>query len=121
MFFKRQIDDLSQDQRDIRIAKRMLSVNEYRLFELAYRAWYGEVASESELEAYYSHYLFSGRAPCWVRQYLRNVYQPGKRADGSEPYQHKQILRQSKPMIAALNPDAMLLLMVLISLLTILR
>jgi hypothetical protein len=118
MFFKRQSDCLSQDQREIQLALRMLSVDEYQLFELAYRAWYGEVASESQLEACYSRYLFSGRAPCWVRQYVRNAY--GKRIGVSRQYQHKQALRQGRPMITALHPDAMLL-MALLSLLIILR
>ena len=121
MFFRRQTHCLSQDQRDIQRALRMLSVNEYRLFELAYREWHGEMATECQLEACYARYLFSGRAPCWVRQFIRNTYQAGKRVGVSEQYQPKQAVHQGRPMISTLHPDAMLLLMVLLSLLVILR
>ena len=53
----------------------VLSVSEFRLFELAYDDWFGESGSERILEAAYMSYVVCGLTPIWVRNYTRKTRQ----------------------------------------------
>ena len=53
----------------------LLSVSEFRLFELAYDDWFGESGSEGFLEAAYMSYVVCGTTPVWVRNYTRKTRQ----------------------------------------------
>ena len=72
MFFNN-YSELSVDSRQVVSAANVLNVTEFRLFELAYREWYGCVGKEVELEKLYALYWFTGLAPDWVRHYSRHV------------------------------------------------
>ncbi len=51
----------------------LLDISEFRLFELAYRAWYGKEAGARQLELDFADYMFRNRVPIWVRHYARGV------------------------------------------------
>ena len=53
----------------------VLSVSEFRLFELAYQDWFGETGAETAVEAAYMAYVVCGRTPVWVRNYTRKTQQ----------------------------------------------
>jgi len=72
MFF-RKYNQLSMDSRQVQAAATMLEVTEFRLFELAYREWFGCSGQERELESVYMLYWFTGRAPVWVRHFNRHI------------------------------------------------
>lgn len=50
-----------------------LAVSEYRVFELAYRNWYGRVPETALLEQIYGRYLDRTELPHWVRDFTRRV------------------------------------------------
>lgn len=51
----------------------LLSVGEFRVFELAYRQWFGEPATEAAIERFFIPYMFHDRVPTWVRHYCTQV------------------------------------------------
>lgn len=51
----------------------ILSIGEFRVFELAYKNWYGETATESAIEGFFIPYMFQDRVPPWVRHYCTRV------------------------------------------------
>ena len=61
----------SADVYQVRFAARLLGTNEFKLFEDAYHAWYGEKSSEELLEHFLNHYLLENAVPFWVRNYVR--------------------------------------------------
>jgi len=120
--FSRQPDaGLTQDQEDIQLTLELLRVSEFRLFELAYKEWFGDSATEGDLEGAYIPYLAKGTVPCWVRQYARNirrltseagVIQQCTRRPGCQP--RSGVIQQGQ---FDLSITLMLLLLVLVALL----
>lgn len=72
-FFTIDDDDLAPDARDILSASAVLEITEFRLFELAYKRWFGRAASEKEIERFFVGYMFRSIVPLWVRQFCREV------------------------------------------------
>jgi len=64
---------LSPDLQALLDAVGLLDISEFRLFELAYDAWYGERASPEKLEYAFARYMFRDEVPFWVRHYARRV------------------------------------------------
>ncbi len=56
----------------------LLSVGEFRVFEIAYEQWFGEKGSEDEIERYFVGYMFKDRVPPWVRHFTNRVAQLDK-------------------------------------------
>lgn len=54
-------------------ASAALEVTEFRLFELAWRDWYGGKPEETRLERYFAAYMFADRVPHWVRNFARRI------------------------------------------------
>ncbi len=54
-------------------ASELLEITEFRLFELAYREWFGREADQAALEPPFVQYMFAQQAPAWVRHFARNV------------------------------------------------
>lgn len=54
-------------------AANLLEIKEYDVFALAYRWWHGKPAPQRILEAHFKTYMYGGRAPGWVRHYVRNL------------------------------------------------
>lgn len=51
----------------------LLDTTEYRVFELAYRDWYGNSANATEIERFFTTYMFTEIVPLWVRQFTRKT------------------------------------------------
>ena len=66
-------EDLQQDSLDLLEASAVLEVKEFKLFELAYRQWYGKKPLSHVIEAHFSNYMFHNIIPAWVRSYSRHV------------------------------------------------
>ena len=119
MFFNCHDVELSQDQLDMQLALQVLNVTEFRLFELAYNAWFGDVATENELEHSYTPYLFTGILPCWVRQYIRNIRELSKEA-GVVRTARLQEHRGEQRILSGMVTNSTLLLVLLFSMLLVL-
>lgn len=50
-----------------------LEITEFRLFELAWREWFGKRPEERRLEPYFAAYMFADRVPYWVRNFSRRI------------------------------------------------
>lgn len=50
-----------------------LDTTEFRLFELAYKDWYGKLCNTSVMETYFAPYMFDNIVPFWVRAFCRKV------------------------------------------------
>ena len=48
-----------------------LCITEFRVFELAYRVWYGEPGEVRTLKCHFVDYVLCGDIPVWVRHYVR--------------------------------------------------
>ena len=48
-----------------------LCVSEFRVFELAYRVWFGEPGELRTLKCHFVDYVLCGDIPVWVRHYVR--------------------------------------------------
>lgn len=66
-------EDLKQDSLDLLKAAAALEVTEFKLFELAYREWYGRKPLPRVIEVHFSNYMFNNVIPTWVRSYSRGV------------------------------------------------
>lgn len=53
----------------------VLSVGEFRVFEIAYETWYGEKGDEKTIEGYFIPYMFGDIVPMWVRHFCKHVLQ----------------------------------------------
>lgn len=67
-------------------AASILDIGEFRLFELAYRDWYGTDADASRLEHDYARYMFGDDVPIWVRHYVRGVLKQAKQPQSCLPH-----------------------------------
>jgi hypothetical protein len=54
-------------------ASAALEVTEFRLFELAWREWFGVRPDETRMEHYFAAYMFADRVPYWVRSFARKI------------------------------------------------
>ena len=63
----------SADVRDVADACNALNVKEIELFRLAHLRWFGHEVDDNDLERPFMHYLFTQRAPPWVRHCTREV------------------------------------------------
>ncbi len=54
-------------------ASELLSVVEFRVFEIAYQDWYGEAGDEKMIEKYFADYMFNDIVPPWVRHFCKKV------------------------------------------------
>jgi hypothetical protein len=54
-------------------ASSLLSVGEFRVFEIAYEDWYGEPGKEKMIEKYFTPYMFESIVPVWVRHFCKKV------------------------------------------------
>ena len=61
----------SADVYRVGCAAKLLGINDFKLFEDAYHAWYGGKPSEELLEHLFNRYLLENTVPFWVRNYVR--------------------------------------------------
>ncbi len=51
----------------------VLSVGEFRVFEIAYEQWFGEKGDEKTIENFFMPYMFKSIVPIWVRQFCERI------------------------------------------------
>jgi hypothetical protein len=68
---KRTANDVSSVMR----AASLLSVGEFRVFEIAYEQWYGEPGDAKQIERCFAAYMFNDIIPVWVRHFCTKVVQ----------------------------------------------
>ena len=51
----------------------LLSVGEFRVFEIAYEQWYGEAGEEQHIEDHFTSYMFNDIVPVWVRHFCKRI------------------------------------------------
>ncbi len=56
-------------------ASALLSVGEFRVFEIAYKEWFGEDGEEKLIEKHFTGYMFNDIVPPWVRHFCKKVLQ----------------------------------------------
>jgi len=66
-------DKIPVDVWSVLRASALLSVGEFRVFEIAYEDWYGEAGEEKMIEKYFTGYMFSDIVPPWVRHFCKKV------------------------------------------------
>lgn len=54
-------------------ASSALSVGEFRVFQIAYKEWFGKEADEDWIERYFVQYMFNDIVPPWVRHFAKRV------------------------------------------------
>ena len=65
--------DVIKDNDNVGLAAQLLDVSEFKIFEQAYRLWFGQVPDLKSTEDFFSNYLRGGIAPYWVRDMSRKV------------------------------------------------
>jgi len=66
-------EDLAEDVRSVLDAAALLGIAEFRVFQIAYRAWFGEDTDEVTIERYFTPYMFQDAVPPWVRHFTARV------------------------------------------------
>lgn len=69
-FFNRHVES---DVVAVLDASAALDVTEFRLFQLAFKDWYGKPARAEFMERQFAAYMFAKRVPAWVRQFARKI------------------------------------------------
>lgn len=70
---------LDEDARMVRHAAAVLQLPEFGFFHVAHRRWFGDPASDREIEPHFVGYLFGRRVPLWVRHLAREVMERSQR------------------------------------------
>ena len=87
---------LPPDVADVLESASLLEISEYRVFELAHRAWFGAASRAAPLERSFSDYLYRDRVPPWVRAFTRAVVARG-REPGFDPAEWGAACRPPAP------------------------
>lgn len=66
-------DRIPNDVWSVLRAASLLSVGEFRVFEIAYEQWYGERGEEKQIERHFISYMFHDIVPVWVRHFCQRV------------------------------------------------
>ena len=77
-------DDTPEDVLQVIRTSAILSISEFRLFDLAYASWYGRDGDEETIERHFLPYMFGDVVPPWVRSFTRRVLEL-ERQDRLEP------------------------------------
>lgn len=72
-------EDIPDDVLQVLDTSALLSVSEFRVFDLAYASWYGRKADEDTLERHFLPYMFQDTVPPWVRFFTRKVLELERR------------------------------------------
>lgn len=71
---KRYFDEnIPDDVQGVLDVAAILGISEFRLFEIAYRMWFGRSADEATIEGYFMPYMFHDVVPPWVRHFVARV------------------------------------------------
>lgn len=64
---------LASEQWDLLEAAALLQITEFRIFELAYKEWFGHRPRPYIIERYFKDYMFNRAIPAWVTHFCRRV------------------------------------------------
>lgn len=65
--------DIPQDVWSVLKVASVLSIGEFRVFEIAYEQWFGGKGDEKTIETYFIPYMFKDVVPVWVRHFCQQV------------------------------------------------
>ncbi len=68
-------DFKANDAREVVNAATLLRVSEFEVFRLAYREWFGRLATNKEIDVTFARYLGQSAVPVWVRNFTRKINQ----------------------------------------------
>jgi len=71
-------EDLDREQWDLLEAAAELQVTEFKLFELAYRDWYGHPPKPQVIEVFFRNYMFNRIIPVWVSHFSRRIVEEAR-------------------------------------------
>ena len=71
-------ENLAGEQWDLLESAAMLQVTEFRVFELAYKDWYGVAPKHQVIEVHFRNYMFNQIIPVWVSHFCRHVVELGQ-------------------------------------------
>jgi len=74
-------ENLAADQWDLQEAAALLQVTEFRIFELAYKEWYGHKPRHYVIETHFNNYMFNQVIPAWVKHLCRRVIASSQAGD----------------------------------------
>lgn len=66
-------ENVAADQWDLLEAAALLQITEFKVFELAYKEWYGVVPKPRVIEVHFRNYMFNQLIPGWVANFCRRV------------------------------------------------
>ena len=66
-------DEIPEDVRQVVAVSSVLSISEFRVFELAHVWWYGREGDEKTIEGHFLPYMCGDTVPPWVRSFTRRV------------------------------------------------
>jgi hypothetical protein len=61
------------DAEAVSFAAGLLEISEFRLFEIAYKDWFGIEATRKAMDGFFGSYLKSGLLPFWLRNTVRKI------------------------------------------------
>ena len=61
------------DGASVIITSKILGCTEFELFRIAHREWFGSPIADSDAEALFKPYVFTGEVPFWVRFFCNHV------------------------------------------------
>ena len=91
-FFRQQT---GSDSAEVAATAGLLEIPEFRLFQLAYRDWYGHDPAEADTEAWFDAYMFGDQVPFWVRAFCARIRQ--REQDGTLDRRALGIRPESRP------------------------
>jgi len=68
-------DKIPDDVWSVLKTSSVLNVGEFRVFQIAYKEWFGEEVDEATIEGYFTPYMFKDIVPLWVRHFCTRVLQ----------------------------------------------
>jgi hypothetical protein len=94
MFWSR--EPIPPDVGEILQTAALLEITEFRVFDLAYAAWFGRQADDATLEPYFIAYMFEETVPYWVRHFTRGVLARAQGGD-TDPTRYGLPIPQAPP------------------------
>lgn len=59
----------------------LLEITEFRVFQIAFKEWYGREIHDYEAEDYFTAFMYFDRVPFWVRRFchrIQNLHEAGQ-------------------------------------------
>ena len=89
-------NNLIDDNNIVSDASGILDVSEFKIFQMAFYAWFGEDGNYKFIESCFGSYLKDNKLPIWVRNYARRIVNDYNRnifkAEKSRKKQKKKLL-----------------------------